>query len=263
MLAGSAITRIALLLDQCPHSIDVRAPIVERDQSGDARVLCQACVRTCVCRTGMLEGLGQPQGSHVFWFLLCRAHLASFQPGLRPALRLKVFRSCYFTASFLSCLCLSRAVRPPPVSFDSVFLEMDDLFGLFDADDELLPPSWLLSSVAAHDAPCPPMDGMPLGSLPSLPPELLQAVLKWLPARGLAAICSTATWFGGPVRLAALETAKNFGLRSMPERKLGEGWPCSVRRAELRLDARRAECVPRQEVEPRAHQRHTLRSVAC
>ena len=97
------------------------------------------------------------------------------------------------------------------------------------------PPVWLqtLAAVEAARGQAPAT-----GDLARLPPELLVTFLSWLPARGLAAMQSTASWLAGPVRTAATDAVRRLGLLSLPERRLGEGWPCMLRRAELRLASR-------------------------
>lgn len=95
-------------------------------------------------------------------------------------------------------------------------------------------PSWLLAATAAAAPPA-----TPTGDLARLPAEMIVGVLSWLPSDALAAACASARWLSDAVRAAAAEAVQRHGVR-MPARRLGEGWPCVVKRAELRAASRKS-----------------------
>ena len=117
-----------------------------------------------------------------------------------------------------------------------------DAFDVFSDAPHAPPPTpaWLLAAAAAaRDVPAPTLaDDAPC--FVALPPEVHTAILAWLPARALAATAAVAAWLNGPVREACLHICERT-LPTLPVRRLGEGWPCVVRRAELRYESRRAD----------------------
>ena len=109
-----------------------------------------------------------------------------------------------------------------------------DIFDASDDDREL--PAWLLGSVSSHDEKSHVIPTCTV--LSKLPPEILQAILSLLPAVTLARVGNAARWLDALVRRATLDAVKRCGMCSVPERRLGEGWPCVLRRAELRMATR-------------------------
>ena len=93
-------------------------------------------------------------------------------------------------------------------------------------------PSWLLAATATA-AP----SSTPSGDLAKLPPEVVAGLLSWLPSSTLAAVCAVSRWLNDATRAGAVEAVQRHGVR-MPARRLGEGWPCVVKRAELRAASR-------------------------
>lgn len=110
---------------------------------------------------------------------------------------------------------------------------------IFDVDDPLpadSPPWWLLSSIGSSQANNAPTTGTGFAQLPS---ELLPVVLSWLPSYGLASICAVASWLGALSREAAIAAIARLEV-TLPALRLGEGWPCALKRAELRAASRRS-----------------------
>ena len=60
-----------------------------------------------------------------------------------------------------------------------------------------------------------------------------------LPSGALAAASATSRWLCDATRRGAVEAVQRHGVR-LPARRLGEGWPCVVKRAERRAASRAA-----------------------
>lgn len=104
------------------------------------------------------------------------------------------------------------------------------------SDDALsadAPPAWLLGHTAATNT----TRVAPTGVFSKLPPELLSGIFSCLPSESLANVACCASWCGPSVRMATYEAVERRGLR-LPSRRLGEGWPCVLKRAELRFASR-------------------------
>jgi alpha-tubulin suppressor-like RCC1 family protein len=108
---------------------------------------------------------------------------------------------------------------------------MADGFDVFDDDvfDAESLPHWLAATTAATP--------VPTGLLAQLPVEVIVGILCWLPSEALARCTATIQWLGPLVQTACIESISRMGVQ-MPVRRLGEGWPCVLRRAELRLASR-------------------------
>ena len=111
-------------------------------------------------------------------------------------------------------------------------------FDIFDGGDPE-PAALLRASIGRYErlAPHTSFDG----AFAILPHEMLHEILCALPSRNLARIDCTSKWLAGPVRAAAQAISRRIGLLSIPERRLGESWPCVARRAELKAASRRQQ----------------------
>ena len=89
------------------------------------------------------------------------------------------------------------------------------------------PPAWVLAAEATLPEPT--------GAFEKIPPEILQTMLSFLPSSDLANFAATASW--PPLRGAVAEAVDRLGL-ALPARRLGESWPCALKRAELRHRSR-------------------------
>lgn len=116
---------------------------------------------------------------------------------------------------------------------------MEDLATLgasiFDCDDpELASPLWLTSLEAAQ---CAEADA--LGLLSRLSDELLLLLLRGLAAQSLASLAACCRPLSDVISRAVPHAVAALGLLHCPARRHGEGWPCVLRRAEVRIASRK------------------------